>query len=92
VTLLGCGLVAGAINIHENRLGYFGYAVSSVSNMDPHLFLLVFLPALIFESAFSVNFHIIKREATQALVLAGPGVVISMILIAILARYVFSYG
>ena len=42
--------------------------------MDPHLILNIFLPALIFESAFTSNFHIIWREFGQAVLLAGPGV------------------
>lgn len=92
VSLLFAGMVAGAANLSKGSLGYFGNAVDNISNMDPHLFLLIFLPALIFESAFSVNFHIIKREASQALTLAGPGVIISMILTAVVARYVFDYN
>jgi len=43
------------------------------SSFNPHLFLQVFIPALIFDSAFSVNFHIIMREFGKALLLAGPG-------------------
>ncbi|GAB5369028.1 hypothetical protein AAMO2058_001370100 [Amorphochlora amoebiformis] len=90
VSLLILGLVFAIAALYGD-IGNFEDAIDIIDRMDPHLFLLVFLPSLIFESAFSVNFHIIKREATQALVLAGPGVVISMILVALVARYVFPY-
>eukprot|EP00808_Paulinella_micropora_P029712 g12313.t1 len=57
--------------------------------MSPHLMLLLFLPALIFESAFTVNFHTFSHEAVQALLLAVPGVVISAALTAVFVWYVF---
>jgi hypothetical protein len=41
------------------------YATLFLQNLSPHLVLLLFLPALIFESAFTTNFHIIKREFGQ---------------------------
>jgi len=62
------------------------------ASIDPHLLLQIFLPALIFESAFSASYHIIKREIGQALLLAGPGVIISMILTAIVGRYCLNTG
>ena len=30
--------------------------------MDPHLLLLIFIPALIFESAFNSDWHMFKKE------------------------------
>ena len=56
--------------------------------IDGELFLLVFIPALIFESAFSVNFHIFMRVFGQALILAGPGVVINAVLTAIIMFFI----
>lgn len=66
------------------------YKVRLPRNADPHLLLLVFLPALIFESAFSVNFHIIFREFGQALLLAGPGVILNTFFTALIPRFIFS--
>ena len=45
--------------------------------MDPHLLMVVFLPALIFESAFSMHVHTFKRGFIQILTLAVPGVIIA---------------
>ncbi|GAB5358515.1 hypothetical protein AAMO2058_000464900 [Amorphochlora amoebiformis] len=90
VVVLLLGIIFGVWFLWSD-LGYFGNAVEKINGIDPHLFLIIFLPPLIFESSFSVNFHILKREAAQALVLAGPGVVISMILTAVITRYVFPY-
>jgi len=89
--VLFVGLIFGASD-YRSELGLLGEAIGSMASIDPHLFLLVFLPGLIFESAFSVSFHIIKREFAQAFVLAGPGVVISMLLTALFVRYIFPYN
>ena len=88
VILLIIGLILGII---EESLGNLGLAVSQVKSIDPHLLLGAFIPALIFESAFSVNYHTISREFTQALLLAGPGVLINSSLTAVFVKYVFPY-
>jgi NhaP-type Na+/H+ or K+/H+ antiporter len=53
------GLVIG---IYSKHLGRLGEAIKAWSRIDPHLLLLVFLPALIFESAFKSDWHIFKVE------------------------------
>ena len=63
-----------------------------IANINPRLMLLTFLPTLIFESAFIMDVHTFKKAIFQALVLACPGLIISAVLIAILARYVFTYN
>ena len=52
------------------------------------LLLLIFLPALIFESAFKMSFHMFRRELPKSLLLAGPGVIISALLTATVFLYV----
>jgi NhaP-type Na+/H+ or K+/H+ antiporter len=44
-----------------------------VASIDAHLLLFTFLPPLIFESAFSIDFNIFARMYKQMLILAGPG-------------------
>jgi NhaP-type Na+/H+ or K+/H+ antiporter len=57
-------------------------------NIDPHLLLNLFLPALIFSDSFNLNIHVIKRCFTQCLLLACPGVLLSTVLTACFARFV----
>ena len=57
--------------IPASGLRNLGNAFEAVEHIDPHFMLGAFLPALIYESAFDTQFHIIKREFWQALVLAG---------------------
>ena len=52
-------------------------------SIDPHLLLGAFLPALIFESAFATNYHIISKEMGQALLLAGMSCIQSKIVLKI---------
>ena len=57
ITILGVFL-----GIYSDHLGRMGDAIKVWSQFDPHLLLLVFLPALIFESAFNSDWHIFKVE------------------------------
>jgi len=48
--------------IYYEGLGRLGVAIKVWSSFDAHLLLLIFLPALIFESAFNSDWHIFKIE------------------------------
>ena len=63
-----------------------------IARMDPHLMLLIFLPTLIFESAFVMDVHTFKKTIGQALTLAGPGLLLSAVLTSLMARYIFPYN
>ena len=59
ITVLG--VVLGVLNVnYRDSMGRIGVAVDAYSNIPPHFLLLVFLPALIFESAFNSDWHIFK--------------------------------
>ncbi|XVE74580.1 hypothetical protein DITRI_Ditri12bG0028700 [Diplodiscus trichospermus] len=69
-----------------------GVALGSLGNsIDPDLLLAVFLPALLFESAFSMEVHQIKRCMAQMLLLAGPGVLISAFCLGSSLKLTFPY-
>ena len=51
----------------------------------------LFIPGLIFESAFNTNYHIFLKEAQQAAMLAGPGVLVNALLIGGVMHY-FAHG
>jgi len=47
--------------------------------ISPELILFVFLPMLIFESAFSLDAHVFRRSLTNIVLLAGPAIVLAAI-------------
>ena len=63
-----------------------------VQNIDPKLLLAVFLPILIFGSAFMMDFHTVRRQKWAILLLAFPGVALGTILVAVLVKYTFPYN
>ena len=60
--------------------------------MDPHLLLFIFLPALIFESAFNCEWHIFRKLLGQVLILAGPMLIGSTVLSAVMLKYGLNYN
>ncbi|KAA0167706.1 hypothetical protein FNF27_07268 [Cafeteria roenbergensis] len=90
VILLIIGLGLGALsNVADGS--QFQDAVNTWANIDPHTILVVFLPTLIFESAFSVDFHIFRRSFWQLFILAVPGMAIGTGLTAAVGVYLFPY-
>ncbi|CAF4960321.1 unnamed protein product [Rotaria sp. Silwood1] len=59
--------------------------------INPHLIYFIFLPLLIFDSAFNSRFHVIRPQIISAILLAGPGVLISIVIVAVFATYIFPY-
>lgn len=86
VGLFAVGLGVGALN----RMGVFGAesviarGIDSVVNIHPDLILYLFLPILIFDAAYELNMHIFKKTMVNAVLLAAPGLVISMLLTGLL--------
>ena len=90
-TLLIFGLIMGIMvrlgwfgafelgNISIN-LGFLDDAITWAGHIDPHLILFVFLPTLIFEAAFAMDFHTFKKTVTNASIMAIPGIIIAMVL------------
>jgi len=71
---------------------HLGLGIQAWSNISPEVLLLVHLPALIFASGFSMDFHIFRRNFWQILILAGPGVGLGTVMTAVVGKYVFPYG
>jgi NhaP-type Na+/H+ or K+/H+ antiporter len=53
--------------------------------------LFIFMPTLIFESAFAMDVHIFKKVFNQIILLAGPGMLIGAALTAFQVRMMFDY-
>ena len=93
VLLLVVGVVMGSIAQYAGAGdNVFQQAIFSFANIPPHLGLYVFLPALIFDSAFNVHFHLFLHSLVAALLLAFPGALIALFFVALFAVYVFDYG
>lgn len=95
VALLVVGLLfglAGRMHWAVGPLASVHHAIEWAATLDPKVILFLFLPPLIFESAFSLDVHLFRRSFTQIFLLAAPGLLISTGLIALLAKFVFPFG
>nr|QOS02253.1 SOS1 [Karelinia caspia] len=93
VALLVLGIAMGSLEYGtSHRLGKVGDGIRIWANIDPDLLLAVFLPALLFESSFSMEVHQIKKCLAQMVVLAGPGVLISTFLLGSVLKLIFPYN
>ena len=94
VALLVIGLLMGLIH----RTDFFTYntpvladTLNLVVDISPHLILYLFLPTLIFESAFAMEVHLFRRMFVQIAVLAVPGLIVATMLTAGLALWAFPF-
>ena len=55
-----------------------------LTQMDPHLLLVIFLPPLLFESAYAMDNAIFDTQFAQIFLLAIPGVLVSSLLTAVI--------
>ncbi|GKC88742.1 sodium/hydrogen exchanger 8-like protein isoform X1 [Tanacetum coccineum] len=83
----------GSENLHSaeygtsHRLGKVGDGIRIWANINPDLLLAVFLPALLFESSFSM-----EKCMAQMVILAGPGVLISTFILGAALKLIFPYN
>ena len=61
-------------------------------NPSPELVFLIFLPALIFESAFNSDWHTFKRQFIKILLMAGPMLMFSTFSTAAVMYYVLQFS
>eukprot|EP01084_Bolivina_argentea_P109634 195969_1 len=92
VLLLTMGVIIELIELaDDNAFGELAKGFKLVRDIDPHMVLSLFIPGLIFESAFNTNYHIFLKESKQAMMLAGPGVLVNAMLIGGVMHY-FAHG
>ena len=75
------GMFIGSLIYFANKdptidLGDMGKSANRIAAIDSHLMLYIFLPPLIFESAFSIEWHVFKKTGLKVALLAGPGLLI----------------
>ncbi|KAL6847481.1 hypothetical protein ACP4OV_023334 [Aristida adscensionis] len=93
VALLVLGVALGSLEYGTHHgLGKLGAGIRIWANINPDLLLAVFLPALLFESSFSMEIHQIRRCMAQMVLLAGPGVVVSTVFLGTAVKLTFPYN
>ncbi|XP_078171756.1 sodium proton exchanger, putative (NHX7) (SOS1) [Carex rostrata] len=93
VALLILGVAMGSLEYGTSTgLGKLGAGIRLWANINPNLLLSVFLPALLFESSFSMEVHQIKKCMVQMVLLAGPGVLISTFALGAVLKTLFPYN
>jgi len=81
VGLVLVGLILGALRHRVEALDVLGSLT-----LSPDLILFVFLPTLIFESAFNLDVRLLSRNMTQVLTLAAPGLLLSTAIVGTLVN------
>ena len=88
VLLLIIGSIIGAVE-NWHHFGSLGDSAVMLASIDPHLMLHIFLPPLLFESAFSIKWYVFAKCAPSCLLLAGPGVLISSFFMGVVIKFAF---
>ncbi len=94
IALLLLGLAVGMLQrggALPDSLDFYGQSLPMVAEIDPHLIMFLFLPTLIFESAFAMEVHLFRRAFLQIVILAVPGLLVSTVLTALIAKTLFPW-
>lgn len=88
--LLISGIVLG---VTYDSWGLLGEATHLVSKAQPRGILAIFLPCLIFQSAFKTEWHVFKKLASQSLILGVLGSLMNACLVMIFVKtFLDPYG
>lgn len=85
--LIAFGILFGSTNFW----GYITEGHSIVVEINPHGILLILLPILIFESSYNAHLSVLRFNFIQVFLLAGPGVVITALLLAVALKPILGY-
>lgn len=90
ILILGFGIGTIIAHIYEMSNDFL-LGEKALREINPHLLYYIFLPLLIFDSAFNSHFHVIRPQIVSAVLLAGPGVLISIAIVSVFAVFIFPY-
>lgn len=86
-------LIVGAlIGFYHQKFGKIGDSMKTISQINPHTLMVIFIPGLLFEGAYNTHGYTFNKSKWQVLLLAGPGVVMTAFAIAYSFKYVFKYN
>lgn len=63
--------------------------LQGASRIDPHALLYIVLPPLLYESASSMWWHVLRKVLPSAIILAGPGVMLNIVLTGFFVKLAF---
>jgi NhaP-type Na+/H+ or K+/H+ antiporter len=86
--LMIAGIVLRVIGPH---IGDLKGTVEMIDEIDHYTVLLIFMPALIFETSFGTDWYTFKREIWQILPLASTAVILSAFITAFMLKYILLY-
>jgi NhaP-type Na+/H+ or K+/H+ antiporter len=88
VLLVVIGVILGAVSrFHVKSESFFSVVLDSISwagTINPHLVFFVFLPTLVFEAAFGMDWHTFRKTSVNATLLAGPGIIVTLGITAVI--------
>jgi sodium/hydrogen exchanger 10/11 len=87
VSLIVTGLAVGVVSGKVPAVQQY----TTMTRINPHLLLYIFMPILMFESAFAMDVHTFRKMSNQILILAFPGLVLASFLCAAMAKFMFEY-
>ena len=86
-------IIVGIILGHwKDYFGVIGESTKIVEMINPHLLLFVFIPVLIFESAFNCDWYVFKKAIFNIVLLAGPGVLYGAFLLGFCIKVILGYS
>ena len=68
-----------------------GKSIFLISELNPNGILAIFLPTLIFESAFKSEWHMLKKQMEQTLIMGVPCVILASFLIMASIKILLDY-
>jgi NhaP-type Na+/H+ or K+/H+ antiporter len=74
------------LGINFEHLGIIGQATQLISGINPNAILAIFLPCLIFESAFKTEWHTFKKMVGQSLIMGVFSSMVSACLIMVIMK------
>ncbi len=76
----------------HHHLGFVGEATKLISELNPNGILAIFLPTLIFESAFKSEWYMLKKQFGQTIILGVPCVILASFLIMTAIKLIVGYS
>lgn len=78
-------------NYYEH-LGFIGEATKLISELNPNGILAIFLPTLIFESAFKSEWYMLKKQFGQTIILGVPCVILASFMIMAAIKLIVGFN